>query len=91
MRVRCSSLSIAAFGAAALLLTLTSPGSAASPGHGKGAENLGDPDYGVCRGTDPAATTTGATSPPPRATACSSTAAPPAPATPTSEPPSAPA
>ncbi|WP_326822626.1 ThuA domain-containing protein [Streptosporangium sp. NBC_01756] len=53
MRIRRSSLSIAvAAGAAALLLTALSPSSAAAPGHGKGAENLGDPDYGVCRGTD---------------------------------------
>jgi hypothetical protein len=51
--------------AAALAATLTAtvilagtslPGSAARPaGQPKdtGAQNLGDPDYGVCRGTDP--------------------------------------
>ncbi|MEV4015242.1 ThuA domain-containing protein [Nonomuraea angiospora] len=50
MRTR---LSIAALtGAAALLLTATAPGSAALSS-GEGARNLGDPDYGVCRGTDP--------------------------------------
>lgn len=46
-----SKLSVAALtGAAALLLTATAPSSAASR---EAAQNLGDPDYGVCRGTDP--------------------------------------
>ncbi|MFC4006207.1 ThuA domain-containing protein [Nonomuraea purpurea] len=48
MRVNRSLLSVA--GMTALLLTAISPSSATSR---EGAQYLGDPDYGVCRGTDP--------------------------------------
>jgi uncharacterized protein len=42
----------AALTAAVLLLTTSVPG-AADRGRDDGAKNLGTPDYGVCRGTDP--------------------------------------
>src|SRR5947207_8126765 len=46
--------SIAVAAAAALLLTsLPSAAQDAHGGHNTGAQQLGNPDYGVCRGTDP--------------------------------------
>jgi type 1 glutamine amidotransferase len=46
----------AAMAAAVMLLTTSIPSAAEKPAHHpeeSGAQNLGDPDYGVCRGTDP--------------------------------------
>jgi type 1 glutamine amidotransferase len=47
-------IAVAAGAAAALLLTsLPSAAQDAHGGHNTGAQQLGNPDYGVCRGTDP--------------------------------------
>ncbi|MEU6415293.1 ThuA domain-containing protein [Microbispora sp. NPDC046933] len=56
MRIRRSTLFTAALSAAAAatVVTLAAPTSAGTTaGNPRGATNLGDPDYGVCRGVDP--------------------------------------
>ncbi|MGI5159008.1 ThuA domain-containing protein [Microbispora sp. CA-102843] len=56
MRIRRSTLFTAALSAAAAaaVVTLAAPTSASiTAGNPKGATELGDPDYGVCRGVDP--------------------------------------
>ncbi|GFJ87516.1 hypothetical protein [Phytohabitans rumicis] len=60
MPLRRNTILSTAFGAAlaatVMLLTTSIPSAAEKPAQrpkDSGAENLGDPDYGVCRGTDP--------------------------------------